>query len=195
MARQRTAHKSGGKRRPKNSGPARSDYFIQPGKRGAIVVLRKPCGNRITPKVCGVMPSAQHAKMLIAQLQKAESVVGDLFLEATDDGIEALEAVLAACRDDVLKRLPVRDGGPRRDRDRGRGRGPRDARSFGDGDSGSDAAASSETEEGTPGYAPPASPAPLDEVVAESEPAPADELESEDRPAPRKRRAPRKRAG
>lgn len=42
--------------------------------------------------------------MLIAQLEKAESVVDDLFLEATDDGIEALEAVLAACRAAVLKR-------------------------------------------------------------------------------------------
>ncbi len=42
--------------------------------------------------------------MLIAQLERAESVVNDLFLEATDDGIEALEAVLAACREAVLRR-------------------------------------------------------------------------------------------
>lgn len=69
-------------------------------------MLRKPAGNRATPKVCGVMPSRVHAKMLITQLEKAESVVSDLFLEATDDGIEALEAVLAACRDEVLKRGP-----------------------------------------------------------------------------------------
>lgn len=54
------------------------------------------------------MPSKVHAKMLISQLQKAESVVNDLFLEATDDGIEALEAVLAACRDEVLRRGPGR---------------------------------------------------------------------------------------
>ncbi len=96
-----------------------SDYFVQPGKRGTVVVLRKPCGNRATPKVCGVMPSRVHAKMLVAQLEKAESVVSDLFLEATDDGIEALEAVLAACRDEVLKKMPSpeRRGGRRFDSD------------------------------------------------------------------------------
>jgi hypothetical protein len=44
--------------------------------------------------------------MLITQLERAESVVQDLFLEATDDGIEALEAVLAACREEVLRRGP-----------------------------------------------------------------------------------------
>lgn len=60
------------------------------------------------------MPSRAHAKALVNQLEKAESVVSDLFLEATDDGIEALEAVLAACRDDVLRKMPVsgrRNGG------------------------------------------------------------------------------------
>jgi hypothetical protein len=88
-----------------------SSYFTQPGKRGVVVVLRKPCGNRISPKVCGMMPTRAHAKMLITQLEKAESVVNDLFLEATDDGIEALEAVLAACCDEVLRRGP---GGDRR---------------------------------------------------------------------------------
>jgi hypothetical protein len=87
--------------------PAKSDYYVQPGKRGAVIVLRKPCGNRAIPKVCGVMPTRAHAKALVTQLEKAESVVSDLFLEATDDGIEALEAVLAACREDVLKRMPV----------------------------------------------------------------------------------------
>lgn len=67
------------------------------------------------------MPSRAHAKALVNQLEKAETVVSDLFLEATDDGIEALEAVLAACRDDVLRKMPVSgrrnggrsDGGPR----------------------------------------------------------------------------------
>lgn len=50
--------------------------------------------------------------MLISQLERAESVVKDLFLEATDDGIEALEAVLAACREEVLRRGPrVHEGG------------------------------------------------------------------------------------
>jgi hypothetical protein len=85
---------------------SKSDYFTQPGKRGAVVVLRKPIGNRATAKVCGVMPSRVHSKMLINQLERAESVVKDLFLEATDDGIEALEAVLAACCKEVLEKGP-----------------------------------------------------------------------------------------
>jgi hypothetical protein len=70
------------------------------------VVLRKPIGNRATAKVCGVMPTRVHAKMLINQLERAESVVKDLFLEATDDGIEALEAVLAACCKEVMEKGP-----------------------------------------------------------------------------------------
>ena len=52
------------------------------------------------------MPTRVHARMLIDSLEKAESVVKDLFLEATDDGIEALEAVLAACRREVLEKGP-----------------------------------------------------------------------------------------
>jgi hypothetical protein len=105
--------RQGRKGRPSNkkqrSAP-RSDYFTQPGKRGAVIVLRKPIGNRATAKVCGVMPSRVHAKMLITQLERAESVVKDLFMEATDDGIEALEAVLAACCKEALERGPkVRD--------------------------------------------------------------------------------------
>jgi hypothetical protein len=80
---------------------------MQPGRRGVFVVLRRPIGNRIDPKVCGTMPSRIHAKMLVQQLEKAESVVKDLFMEATDDGIEALEAVLAACRDEVMRRGPA----------------------------------------------------------------------------------------
>jgi hypothetical protein len=85
---------------------SKSDYFTQPGKRGAVVVLRKPIGNRATAKICGIMPSRVHAKMLTTQLERAESVVKDLFLEATDDGIEALEAVLAACCKEVLEKGP-----------------------------------------------------------------------------------------
>ena len=85
---------------------SKSPYFMQPGKRGMVVVLHRACGNRVVPKVCGVMPSRAHAKMLIGQLEKAESAVKDLFLEATDDGIEALEAVLAACCEEVLRRGP-----------------------------------------------------------------------------------------
>lgn len=114
MARQKSNHAPKKARAHRGNRAQRaktSEYFVQPGKRGTVVVLRKPCGNRATPKVCGVMPSRVHAKMLVAQLEKAESVVSDLFLEATDDGIEALEAVLAACRDEVLKKVP---GGNRR---------------------------------------------------------------------------------
>jgi hypothetical protein len=79
---------------------------MQPGKRGVFVVLRRPIGNRINAKVCGTMPSRIHAKMLIDSLERAESVVKDLFMEATDDGIEALEAILAATCEDVLRRGP-----------------------------------------------------------------------------------------
>jgi hypothetical protein len=79
---------------------------MQPGKRGAVVVLHRPVGNRVSPKVCGVMPSRNHAKALVDQLRRAESALHDLFYEATDDGIEALEAVLKASRDAVLTRMP-----------------------------------------------------------------------------------------
>lgn len=44
------------------------------------------------------------AQALVAQLSRAESVADDLFYEATDDGIEALEAVLEACRQAVIAR-------------------------------------------------------------------------------------------
>lgn len=79
---------------------------MQPGKRGAVVVLHQAVGNRVSPKVCGVMPTRNHAKALVEQLRRAESALHDLFYEATDDGIEALEAVLAACREAVLTRMP-----------------------------------------------------------------------------------------
>ena len=79
---------------------------MQPGRGGVFIVLRRPIGNRADAKICGTMPSRIHAKMLVQQLERAESVVKDLFMEATDDGIEALEAVLAACRDEVMKRGP-----------------------------------------------------------------------------------------
>ncbi len=101
MARQARKGKAAGKKRV-----SKSDYFTQPGKGGAVVVLRKPIGNRATAKVCGVMPTRVHGKMLINQLERAESVVKDLFLEATDDGIEALDAVLAACCKEVLAKGP-----------------------------------------------------------------------------------------
>jgi hypothetical protein len=103
MARQQRQARPGF--RAKRPAP-KSDYFTQPGKRGSVIVLRKPIGNRITAKVCGIMPSRIHAKMLVTQLEKAESVVKDLFLEATDDGIEALEAILAACSREVLEKGP-----------------------------------------------------------------------------------------
>lgn len=82
---------------------------MQPGKRGTVVVLHRAVGNRASPKVCGVMPTRNHAKALIDQLQRAESAVHDLFYEATEDGIEALEAVLSATRSAVLQRMPAGD--------------------------------------------------------------------------------------
>lgn len=103
MARQGRRVRPSSKKKPQ---PLKSDYFTQPGKRGAVIVLRKPIGNRATAKVCGVMPTRVHAKMLITQLERAESVVKDLFMEATDDGIEALEAVLAACCREVMEKGP-----------------------------------------------------------------------------------------
>lgn len=109
MARQRPnpARKRGSRRggRPQGRKPAAS-YYMQPGKRGTVVILHRPVGNRVSPKVCGVMPSRAHAKSLVDQLRRAESALHDLFYEATDDGIEALDAVLAACREAVLTRWP-----------------------------------------------------------------------------------------
>jgi hypothetical protein len=120
------------KRRPakKRGGPPhKSPYFLQPGKQGAVTVLRRPAGNRIDAKLCGTMSSRAMALALVKQLEKAESVVKDLFLEATDDGIEALEAVLEACRQSVIKRgeVPVgaaAAGAGARKRGRNRRRGP-----------------------------------------------------------------------
>ena len=96
------------KRRPakKRSAASKSPYFLQPGKQGAVTVFRRPAGNRIDAKLCGTMASRAMALALVKQLEKAESVVHDLFLEATDDGIEALEAVLAACCREVLAKGP-----------------------------------------------------------------------------------------
>lgn len=78
-----------------------------------VSVYRRPAGNRIDPKLCGTMPNRAMAAALVGQLMRAESVVRDLFLEATDDGIEALEAVLLACRTSVMERGAGR-GGPAR---------------------------------------------------------------------------------
>lgn len=102
------------KRRPakKRARPVHtSPYFLQPGKQGAVTVLRHPAGNRIDAKLCGAMSSRAMALALVKQLEKAESVVKDLFLEATDDGIEALDAVLEACRQSVIHRGEVAEGG------------------------------------------------------------------------------------
>ncbi len=119
------------KRRPakKRSGTQhQSPYFLQPAKQGTVTVFRRPAGNRIDPKLCGTMDSRAMALALVKQLEKAESVVYDLFLEATDDGIEALEAVLQACRESVMKRgahgHPA-SGAPKARRGRGRRRGAR----------------------------------------------------------------------
>jgi hypothetical protein len=123
------------KRRPAKKRPGttnKSPYFLQPGKQGAVTVFRRPAGNRIDPKLCGTMASRAMALALVKQLEKAESVVHDLFLEATDDGIEALEAVLEACRQSVIRRGDVgaasNGGAPRNRRGRGRRRGPQTPR-------------------------------------------------------------------
>ena len=125
------------KRRPAKKRPGsspKSPYFLQPARQGAVTVFRRPAGNRIDPKLCGTMASRAMALALVKQLEKAESVVRDLFLEATDDGIEALEAVLEACRQSVMRRAegggsPAPGGGGQgRRRGRGRRRGaPRPA--------------------------------------------------------------------
>jgi len=107
-ARKRGARRRGGAggSRGQSKQAQTASYYMQPGKRGATIVLHRAVGNRASPKVCGVMPSREHAKALVDQLKRAESALHDLFYEATDDGIEALEAVLKACRDAVLTRMP-----------------------------------------------------------------------------------------
>jgi hypothetical protein len=91
----------------------KAPYFLKPEREGMVSVYRRPAGNRIDPKLCGTMPSRAMAAALVGQLMRAESVVKDLFLEATDDGIEALEAVLLACRTSVMERGAARTGAPR----------------------------------------------------------------------------------
>ncbi|HET9682511.1 MAG TPA: hypothetical protein VFP15_00285 [Gemmatimonadaceae bacterium] len=124
------------KRRPAKKRPGsnvKSPYFLQPARQGAVTVFRRPAGNRIDPKLCGTMANRAMALALVKQLEKAESVVRDLFLEATDDGIEALEAVLEACRQSVIRRgeagsSSTSGAGGQGGRRRGRGRrrsGPR----------------------------------------------------------------------
>ncbi|HVE68662.1 MAG TPA: hypothetical protein VNB64_08800 [Solirubrobacteraceae bacterium] len=94
---------------------------MKPGKQGEVSVFRRPAGNRIEPKLCGTMPSKALALALMRQLEQAESVVNDLFLEATDDGIEALEAILRACRESVERRAARHQHPPREPRQK---RGP-----------------------------------------------------------------------
>jgi hypothetical protein len=133
------------KRRPAKKRPGsqhKSPYFLQPARQGTVTVFRRPAGNRIDPKLCGTMDSRAMALALVKQLEKAESVVHDLFLEATDDGIEALEAVLEACRQSVTRRAqqvgaPATPGAPGANvpkgrRGRGRRRGPPRGGSTGD---------------------------------------------------------------
>ena len=103
--------------KPARKRSRQSPYFLKPAPGGAMTVLRRPSGNRAHPKDCGTMPSRGAAMALVARLQRAESVVHDLFLEATDDGIEALEAVLEACRKAVLEH-PQGGGGRRHRRKR-----------------------------------------------------------------------------
>ena len=103
--------------KPARKRSRQSPYFLKPAPGGAMTVLRRPSGNRAHPKDCGTMPTKGAAMALVARLQRAESVVHDLFLEATDDGIEALEAVLEGCRKAVLEQ-PAGNGGRRNRRKR-----------------------------------------------------------------------------
>src|SRR5689334_21263825 len=109
------ARSGGGKKRGSRRGrtgarkPAAPALYLQPGKRGTTVLLHRAVGNRATPKVCGVLPSKAHAETLMKQLLKSEGALMDLFYEATDDGIEALEAVLLATWTSVLDRAPGGD--------------------------------------------------------------------------------------
>lgn len=105
---------------PRGRRGGKPPYFLRPGPQGTVAVFRRPSGNRAEPKECGTMPSRELALALVRQLQKAETVVQDLFLEATDDGIEALEAILEACRVEVQRRgaSPGRRGPARRGRRR-----------------------------------------------------------------------------
>jgi hypothetical protein len=122
------------KKRPGTAKVSKSPYFLQPAKQGSVTVFRRPAGNRIDAKLCGTMPSRAMALALVKQLEKAESVVHDLFLEATDDGIEALEAVLEACRQSAGRRAEQQQqagagpgpGARRRGRGRRRGGGAPD---------------------------------------------------------------------
>lgn len=109
--------------RPKRKHPE-PPYFLENGSGGTVTVYRRPCGNRALPKQCGVMPSRAMATALIAQLSRAESAVDDLFLEATDDGIEALEAILEACRQSVMNRAARGNGAPNKAKSRRRRRRP-----------------------------------------------------------------------
>ncbi|MGQ0712403.1 MAG: hypothetical protein ACT4PJ_01590 [Gemmatimonadaceae bacterium] len=122
---------------PRGRRANKAPYFLKPEREGMVSVYRRPAGNRIDPKLCGTMPNRAMAAALVGQLMRAESVVKDLFLEATDDGIEALEAVLLACRNSVMERGARVGGGASRNaggrpsgRRRGRRRGgPRDLQS------------------------------------------------------------------
>lgn len=99
-------------------------YFLQPARGGGVTVFHRPCGNRAVPKDCGTMPNRALALALVRQLQRAESAAGDLFLEATDDGIEALEAVIQACQTAVLNgRARGGGGGSPQGEQRGEQRG------------------------------------------------------------------------
>jgi hypothetical protein len=132
MASMDSSHGTGDSSRGRRGNKA--PYFVKPEREGMVSVYRRPAGNRIDPKLCGTMPSRAMAAALVGQLMRAESVVKDLFLEATDDGIEALEAVLLACRTSVMERGAARggdarSGGARPGAGRRRGRrrgGPRD---------------------------------------------------------------------
>src|SRR3954451_7531041 len=47
----------------------KSEYFMKPARQGAVSVFRRPCGNRIEPKLCGTMSTRAAAIALVRQLE------------------------------------------------------------------------------------------------------------------------------
>ena len=128
-----------GSKRPRK-GAERPQPFIIEATRGGVAVYRRPVGNLAIPRLCGVLPTRQQAVEFARLLARAESAAPDLFLEATDDGIEALDAVIAACMESATA------GGKG-----GRQRGPRPRRGRnGNGPEGEEAEAAERAEAETP---------------------------------------------
>ena len=109
-----------GSKRPRK-GAKRPEPFIIEATRDGVAVYRRPVGNLAIPRLCGVLPTRPMAVEFARLLRRAETAAPDLFLEATDDGIEALEAVIVAC-------LESATSGKAGGRQRGRARPARNGR-------------------------------------------------------------------